>query len=156
MEGPTMQYILAWIGVGIMLGVTAACAGLGFGMVCSAALGALKKGAGFGPLMILSAIPSTNGIYGFVAFIMYMGTLTTIGDALTMFQGATILGAGLIIAIGVSVTCIYQAKIATDGIVAVGSGHKEAFGKTLILAAYPEFFAILSLVGAILVMGTLQ
>jgi V/A-type H+-transporting ATPase subunit K len=151
----SLAQVLAWIGVGLMVGLTGAGAGIGFGMVCSATLGVLKKKPElFGSCLILSAIPSTNGLYGFVAFILYNAKVAELGPAMTLFQGAIVFGAGVAVAVGCAVTCVYQSKIATNGIVALGQGHK-VFGNTLILAAYPEFYAILALVAGILMLGVL-
>jgi len=156
MDSPAMlamAQVLALVGVGLMVGLTGAGAGIGFGMVCSATMGVLKKKPElFGSCLILSAIPSTNGLYGFVAFFLYNAKVAELGASMTLYQAAIIFGAGVAVAVGCTITCIYQAKIATNGIVAVGQGH-NVFGNTLIMAAYPEFYAILALVASILMLG---
>jgi V/A-type H+-transporting ATPase subunit K len=145
--------ILAWVGMGLMLGIPCAASGMGFGITCPAVIGVLKKKPEvFGSVLILSALPSTNGLYGFVGFIMYNTALT---ETITVFQGAIVFGAGIMMAIGCFVTGVYQAKIAADGIVATGGGH-NVFGNTMILAAFPEFYAILTLVGAVLLLPLLS
>jgi V/A-type H+-transporting ATPase subunit K len=151
-----LAQVLALVGVGMMVGVTGAAAGVGFGAVCSATMGVLKKKPElFGSCLILSAIPSTNGLYGFVAFFLYNAKVAEIFASpagMSITQAAIIFGAGVAVAVGCAVTCVYQAKIATNGIVALGQGH-NVFGNTLIMAAYPEFYAILALVASILMLG---
>jgi V/A-type H+-transporting ATPase subunit K len=156
MEAVGMGYVLALIGMGCMVGLSGAGSGWGFGMVGAATLGVLKKKPeAFGSCLVLSALPSTNGLYGFVGFIMYSGMLQQFGNNVSLAQGGIVLGAGIAMGIACLITCIGQAKIAASGIVGVGGGH-NVFGNTLILAAFPEFYAILSLVAAILLMPLVQ
>jgi len=144
--------VLALIGMGLMLGLSAAGAGAGFFIVGSTAIGVIKKKPeSFGNVLVLSAVPSSQGLYGFVAFIMYNGAVTGLAPNLSPFGGAVILGAGIAVGLACMVTCIYQAKICASGVSAIGDGH-NVLGNTLILAAFPEFFAILSLVASILML----
>ncbi|MDR3011624.1 MAG: hypothetical protein LBU70_00205 [Chitinispirillales bacterium] len=141
--------VFAWVGVGLMVGVTGAGSAMGLGACGSAAIGAIKKRPEvFGSVLILSALPATQGLYGFVAFIMYSGVIS---EGVTLFQGSIILGAGIAMSIACYISALHQAKLVANGIAAVGSGS-NVFGNTMILAAFPEFYAILSLVAAILMM----
>jgi V/A-type H+-transporting ATPase subunit K len=106
-----------------------------------------KNGGAFGSYMILSALPGSQGLYGFVSFFMVQGFLTS---DITMFQAAAIFGAGLLVAIVNLFAAIYQAKVCANGIAAVGAGH-DVMGKTLILAAFPELYAILSVAATFLI-----
>ena len=45
---------------------------------------------------------------------------------------------------------IYQAKVCANGIAAIGNGH-DVMGKTLILAAFPELYAILTVAATFLI-----
>jgi V/A-type H+-transporting ATPase subunit K len=144
-----MGHMLALLGMGLMVGLSGAGSAIGFGMVGSATLGVMKKKPeAFGSCLIISALPSTQGLYGFVAFIMYNGIVS---PEMSVFQGAVVFGAGVAVAIACLISAIHQSKIAANGIIGVGSGH-NVLGNTLILAAFPEFYAILSLVAAILMM----
>ena len=107
----------------------------------------MKKNSGaFGSYMILSALPGSQGLYGFVCFFLVQGGLTNP----TMTQGAAILGAGLLVGIVNLASSIFQAKICANGIAAIGNGH-DVMGKTLILAAFPELYAILSVAATFLI-----
>ena len=71
-----LPFFLAYTGMGIML--AAACIGSAFGVTIggNATIGALKKNPDmFGSAMILCALPSTQGLYGFAAFFLMLNKL---------------------------------------------------------------------------------
>jgi V/A-type H+-transporting ATPase subunit K len=143
-----MGYILALLGLGFMVGLAGCGSAVGTSIVGMATLGAIKKRPEiFGSGMILTAVPGTQGLYGFVAFFLYNSLVT---PQFTLFQGAVVFGAGLAVGLACLVSGIYQGKVCANGVAAIGSGQ-NVFGNTIILAAFPEFYAILSLVAAILV-----
>lgn len=143
-------HILSMIGMGIMVGLSGAGSAIGTAIGGSAVIGMLKKKPdGFGNGMVLAALPATQGLYGFVGFIMYNGVLGKLGADMTVLQGSVALGAGIALGIAALISAIQQAKICANGIASIGSGN-DVFGNTIILAAFPEFYAILALVAAIL------
>jgi V/A-type H+-transporting ATPase subunit K len=145
-----MGDILAMIGIGLMVGLAGAGSAIGTAIGGSAVVGMLKKKPdAFGNGMVLAALPATQGLYGFVGFIMYNGLLGGANGVLTTFQGGVVLGAGIALGVAALVSAIQQGKVCANGIAAIGGGH-DVFGPTLILAAFPEFYAILALVAAIL------
>ena len=95
-------------------------------------------------MVLLSALPSTQGIYGFVAFLVMMGKYT--GGTLS---GWICFGVGLSAGLACLISGIRQGQVCANGIVGVSQGH-NVVTNTLIYAALPEFYAILGLVGAIL------
>ena len=118
-----------------------------------ATLGAIKKRPdAFGTGIILSGIPGTQGLYGFVAFFLYNAA---VNPSYTLFQGCIVFGAGLTVGLACFLSGIYQGKVCANGITAIGAGH-NVFANTAMLAAYPEFYAILSLVAAILMQPLLK
>ena len=148
-----MGNFLAMLGIGLMVGL--ACVGSGTGTFIggSAVIGMLKKKPeSFGSGMILAGLPATQGLYGFVGFIMYNGAITAVGNKLSILQGSVTLGAGIAVGLACLITAITQGKVCANGIAAIGGGH-DVFGKTMILAAFPEFYAILSLVVSILMLS---
>jgi V/A-type H+/Na+-transporting ATPase subunit K len=145
-----MGYVLALIGLGLMVGLSGAGSAWGLGLGGSSVLGMIKKKPeAFGTGMVLAGLPATQGLYGFVAFIIYSGT---INDQFTLAQGAVVLGAGIAIGVAAMISAIFQGRVCASGITAMGSGH-NVFGNTMILAAFPEFYAILALVAVILMQG---
>ena len=151
-----MGFLLAMIGLGIMVGLSGTGSAIGTSIGGSAVVGMLKKKPeAFGSGMVLAGLPATQGLYGFVGFIMYSGVLKEIGPALTLVQGSVALGAGIAIGLVCLVSAIQQGKVCANGIAAIGNGN-NVFGNTMILAAYPEFYAILSLVASILILGLIK
>jgi len=140
--------VLAFIGMGLMIGLSGLGASIGAGMTGAAAVGVMKKRPeAFGNALVLACVPTTQALYGFVGFIVFQGFLG--GGSIDVLKGAITLGAGIALGLVCCISCIQQAKTCTHGISAIASGV-DALGKTLILAAVPEFFAILSLVATIL------
>ena len=146
-------HILALVGMGLMIGLSASGSAIGLSIGGCAVLGMLKKKPeAFGNGLVLSGLPATQGLYGFVAFIMYNGKISS---SFTVFQGSVVFGAGLAVGLACLISAIEQGKVCANGIAAIGSGH-NVFGNTMILAAFPEFYAILSLISAILMLGLLE
>ena len=66
-----MNEILGYLGLGLMLALAGIGSCFGTTIAGSAAEGALKKDPSkSASYMILSALPATQGLYGFVAFLM--------------------------------------------------------------------------------------
>ena len=143
----TTALVLAYVGVALMVGLAGVASSIGTAITGQAAVGAMKKNGGaFGSYMILSALPGSQGLYGFVCFFLVQKGLT---DP-TMVQGAAIFGAGLLVGLVNIAASIYQAKVCANGIAAIGNGH-DVMGKTLILAAFPELYAILTVAATYLI-----
>ena len=144
----TTALVLAYVGVAIMVGVAGIGSAIGTAICGQAAVGAMKKnGSAFGSYMILSALPGSQGLYGFVCFFMVQGLLTS---DITMFQAAAVFGAGLLVGLVNLMAAYFQAKVCANGIAAIGNGN-DVMGKTLILAAFPELYAILTVAATFLI-----
>ena len=140
--------ILAYLGVALMVGVSGLASAVATARCGMASVGALKKNSGaFGSYMILSALPGSQGLYGFVGYFM-VGDFITKG--MEMLTGIGIFGAGLLMAIVTLSSALFQAKVCANGIAAIGNGN-DVFGKTLILAAFPELYAILGVAATFLI-----
>ncbi len=145
----TTAMVMAYIGVALMVGLAGIASAVGTSICGQASVGAMKKNSNaFGSYMILSALPGSQGLYGFVCFFMVQDFLT----APTMLQGAGILGAGILVGIANLAAAIYQAKVCANGIAAIGNGQ-DVMGKTLILAVFPELYAILTVAATFLIAG---
>jgi len=134
--------ILGYLGLGLVLALSGIGSAIGTTTAGNAAEGALKrKPEASGNYMVLSALPATQGIYGFVAFFMLMGKVAE--------SGAMVFGVGLSVGLVCMLSAIRQGQVCANGIVGVSQGH-DVFTNTLIYAALPEFYAILGLVGALM------
>ena len=137
------EQILGYLGLGLVLALSGIGSAIGTTTAGNAAEGALKKKPeASGSYMVLSALPATQGIYGFVAFFMM---LSKVAEA-----GAVIFGVGVSVGLVCMISAIRQGQVCANGIVGVSQGH-NVFTNTLIYAALPEFYAILGLVGALMV-----
>lgn len=140
--------VLAYIGIGLMVALTGIGSAYGTSMGGNAAIGAMKKNeSAFGSYLTLSALPGSQGLYGFIGYFMLQGLLT---DGITWLQAGAVFGAGLALGIVGLLSAIRQGQVCANGIAGIGSGH-DVFGKSLILAVFPELYAILALVAAILI-----
>ena len=140
-----MNEILGYLGLGLMLSLAGIGSAYGTTIAGNAAEGALKrKPEASGSYLLLSALPSTQGIYGFVAFFIMLGKFT--GGTIS---GMLCFGIGLSVGLACMISGIRQGQVCANGIVGVSQGH-DVVTNTLIYAALPEFYAILGLVGAIM------
>ena len=108
----------------------------------------------FASLLVLSVLPGTQGIYGFVAafFVMFKigllgGTIATLDAA----QGIQIFLACLPIALGGLVSGIHQGKVSAAG-VNVAAKQPNEFMKAVVLSALVETYAVLGLLVTILLL----
>ncbi len=139
--------VLAYIGIALMVGLTGIGSAFGTTISGSAAVGALKKNPGAsGSYLILAAMPSTQGIYGFVGY--YMLSSSLVAD-MSWGIAAAVFGVGLGLGLVGLYSAIRQGKVCAAGIAAIGSGH-EVLTSTMIFAAFPELYAILALLVLIL------
>ncbi len=106
----------------------------------------------FVSVMILEALPSTQGIYGFVIAFMIMAKMTELGAGITEASGLTLLIAGLPIGIVGLFSGVYQGRVgaASIGIIAKRSSDLV---KGIILTLMVELFAIFALLISILMIG---
>ena len=139
--------ILAYIGIGLMVGLAGVGSAFGVTITGNAAIGALKKNAdAFGNYMVLSALPGTQGLYGFLGYFLLAGKLN---PEMTWGTAAAIFGASLALALTGLFSAIRQGQVCANGIAAIGQGH-NVFGNTLILAVFPELYAIVALAATFL------
>ena len=137
-----LNLILGYLGLGLVLALSGIGSAMGTTTAGNAAEGALKrKPEGSGNYMVLSALPATQGIYGFVDFFMLMGRVAE--------AGAMVFGIGVSVGLVCMLSAIRQGQVCANGIVGISQGH-DVFTNTLIYAALPEFYAILGLVGALM------
>jgi V/A-type H+-transporting ATPase subunit K len=140
-----MNEILGYLGLGLMLGLSGIGSAMGTTIAGNAAEGAMKKRIEkFSGYMILSAMPATQGLYGFLAFIIWVTSKDVTAN------GPLFFGVGLGMGLVCLLSGIRQGQVCANGIVGISQGH-DVQTKTMILAAYPELYAILALVATFLV-----
>ena len=147
-----MEIILGYLGLALCVALSGIGSSYGVTICGNAAIGAYKKNpSASGAYIGLAALPSSQGLYGFVGFFMLQPHVTA---DMTMTTAAAVLGAGLALGLVALVSAIRQAKVCANGISAIGAGH-NAFGTSMTLAVFPELYAILGLLVLILISGAL-
>jgi V/A-type H+-transporting ATPase subunit K len=118
----------------------------------NAAVGALKKNSeAFGSYLVLSALPGTQGLYGFMGYFLMQGHLQ---PGMEWTAAAAVFGAGLALGFVGLLSAIRQGQVCANGIASIGSGN-DVFGNTLILAVFPELYAIIAFAGTFLINNAL-
>jgi len=146
-------FVLAGVGLALMVGLSGCGSAIGLVISGSCVIGAIRKRPeAFGTAMVAAVLPSTQGIYGFVGFMIYM---PTVAPGMSMLNASIVFGAGLMLGLVALVSAIQQGIVCASSVNAIGSGH-NTLGPGLIMAALPEFYAILSLVAAILVQSAMK
>ena len=140
--------VLAYIGIGLMIGLSGVGSAYGVTIAGNASIGAMKKNPdAFGNYMVLSALPGTQGLYGFLGYFLLQPHLL---PDMSWGVAAAIFGAGLTLALTGLLSAIRQGQLCANGIAGIGSGY-DVFGKTLILAVFPELYAIVSLAAVFMI-----
>lgn len=146
----SIALILAFIGVGLMVGLAGSGSAIGVSIAGQATIGALKKKSeAFGNYIVLSAMPGTQGLYGFAGYFILQPKLSA---EMTIFQGTAILGAGIALGLAGLISAIYQGKVCSNGIAGIGSGY-DVFGNTIIMGVFPELYAIVAFAAVFLING---
>jgi V/A-type H+-transporting ATPase subunit K len=149
-----LPFILAYVGLAIMLVLSGIGSAVGVTMGGNATIGALKKNTeAFGNYMLLSALPGTQGLYGFGGFFI-INNSGIISAQMTMLQGIAILAAGLVLGFVALFSAIKQGSVCANGIASIGSGN-DVFGNTMILAVFPELYAIIAFAATFIISNSI-
>ena len=144
--------LVAYIGVALMVGLSGLGSVYGLTICGKAVTGAMKKAPEkMGSYIALSALPSSQGLYGFVAYMVMQSYLV---EGITWLTTAGILGAGLLMGFAGFFSAIRQGEVCAEGITATAGGH-NVFASTMVMAVFPELYAILALVVSILIAGAI-
>ena len=150
---------LAIMGAALAVGLAGSGSALGVGIAGQAAAGVVTEDPEkFGKVLLLQALPGTQGIYGFLAGFWVMLKVGLLGGTITALSpdvGLQILGACLPVGLVGLTSGIYQGKVAAAGIFLTAKRPEES-GKGLILAAMVETYAVLGLLATILLLNGIQ
>ncbi len=149
-------YALLGAAVAALAGIGSA---IGIGIAGEAAAGVVSEDPKkFGQVLVLQALPGTQGIYGLlIAFIILLKVGLLGGDGMvdiTVSQGAYILAAALPIGLVGIFSAIAQGKAAASGIMLVGKKPSE-LAKGMIFAAMVETYAVLALLVSFLMINSI-
>lgn len=133
---------------------------IGIGIAGEAAAGVVSEDPNkFGQVLVLQALPGTQGIYGLlIAFIILLKVGLLGGDGMidiTMAQGMYIFAASLPVGLVGIFSAVAQGKAAAAGIMLVGKKPSE-LAKGMIFAAMVETYAVLALLVTFLMINSIQ
>ena len=105
----------------------------------------------FGRLLILQALPGTQGIYGLLGWFMIMNHSGMLSGnvAISTQQGLLFLLASLPVALIGLLSAFHQGNVAEGGMALV-TKHGHTSGNAIVLAVMVETYAILALLATIL------
>ena len=142
--------VLAYIGIGLMVGLSGVGSAFGTSIAGNASVGAMKKNnEAFGSYILLTALPGSQGLYGFAGYFL-LDSFGLLQPGIDWLVAGSVFGAGFALGLVGLLSAIRQGQVCANGIAAVGSGHDVA-GKTLILAVFPELYAIIALAATFLI-----
>jgi V/A-type H+-transporting ATPase subunit K len=146
----TLPLIFAYVGMAVMLALACVGSAIGVSMGGNSAIAAMKKNPDiFGKSMILCALPSTQGLYGFAGFFLMLSRLKAMDGMVNLNQGLALFAAGLALGIVGLYSGIKQASVVANGINEMSNGN-DVFSNTMILAVFPELYAILAFAASFL------
>lgn len=146
--GAVLAVILAGIGSTIGVGLAGRA---GAGLVS-------EEPEKFGKVILLQALPGTQGIYGFLAAVMALQRIGLLGGGLvevTVEQGIGILLACLPIAVTGLFSGIIQGRVSVAGMGVIAKQPADS-GKAVILSAMVETYAVIGLLATILLINGIQ
>lgn len=150
-----LSYLLAYLGMAIMVILSGIGSAIGVSMGGNATIGALKKNEeAFGSYMLLSALPGTQGLYGFAGFFIFNNILVGL-EEVTLIHGFAYMAAGLSLGIVALFSALKQGSVTANGIAGIGAGY-DVFGKTMILAVFPELYAIIAFAVTFIISTSIQ
>lgn len=144
--------MLAYLGIAFMVVLSGIGSSIGITISGKAVVGAMKKDPSqMGKYIGLSALPSSQGLYGFVGFYLAQ---SHVFEGMTSLAAWAILAAGLTLGIVALFSAIRQAQVCAEGIAGSAAGH-DVFVPSMVMAVFPELYAILGLLVAILTFNAL-
>ena len=132
---------------------------IGVGLAGQASTGVIGEDPEkFGKVMLLTALPGTQGIYGFVIAFLVLLKLNILGGdipTVTTAQGWQLFFACLPVAIAGMLSAVHQGKVCAAGVQMTAKRPEES-GKALILGVFVEFYAVLGFLASFLVSSGVQ
>ncbi len=149
----TTGLVWALIGAALAAGLAGIGSAMGVAIAGKAGAGVIsEKPELFGKVLILQALPGTQGIYGFLVAILILVKVGMLGGAPLQISSQAGLGffaAGLPIAIGGLLSGIYQGKMAAASITMTAK-KPNLSARGITMTAIVETYAILALLVSVL------
>ncbi|CCV64736.1 V-type H+-transporting ATPase subunit K [Alteracholeplasma palmae J233] len=155
----TTGLVYALIGAALSIGLAGIGSAIGVALSGKAAAGVIsEKPELFGKVLILQALPGTQGIYGFLLAILILVKVGLVGGTpiqITDAQGLSLFASTLPIAVVGLVSGIYQGKMAASAI-AMTAKKPNMSARGMTMTAIVETYAILALLVSILMYSAIS
>ncbi len=151
-----MGIVFAIIGAAIAAGLAGIGSSIGVASVGRTGAGLVAEDESqFGSVLLFSALPGSQAVYGMLASILILqntGLLSGAPKAVSIEQGLVLLAAGLPVGLTCLASGMYQGFTISSGIQIVAK-DKSRTGQVIIFAAMVETFAIFGLLVTILMIN---
>ncbi len=144
--------VLALMGAGLVVFLGGVGSIVGVGVTGEKAAGMTAEDPDkFGRLLLLQALPGTQGIYGFLVGFLALVKMNAFAGvmSLNLEQGWQVFFACIPAAVSCLISALYQARVSLAGMDIVAKNPEES-GKAMILSAMVETYAVLGLLASIL------
>ena len=143
--------IYAIIGVSIATLFSGIGSARGVGSAAQTAMGVLSEDSSmFGKMLVLTLLPGTQGLYGFIVGFLILINCGVLGGTMpTIGQGLAYLGASLAIGFGGMFSAFAQGKAAVSGITMTAKDEKN-FSKAMVSITLVEIYALLAFIVSLL------
>ncbi len=139
-----------------LLGGVGSC--IGIGAAASKGAGVLaEKPSLFGKILILSALPGSQGVYGLLIAIFILSKIGFFGTPLEVsaIAGKQFMWAGILMGLAGLASGWFQGKVVAAGVGAVARDESLS-GKAIVLAVVVETYAIFGLLIALLIANAVK
>ena len=143
---------LAIIGAAIATVLAGIGSAKGVGSAAQASMGVLSENPNmFGKMLVLTLLPGTQGLYGFIVGFLILVMSGVIGEPnVSLAQGMAYAGASLAIGFGGLFSGIAQGKAAVSGI-ALTAKDENSFSKSMVSVTLVEIYALLAFIVSLLI-----
>jgi len=151
----SLGFILAVAGAALAAGFAGAGSSMGVGIAGETCSGIVTEDPEkFGRLLVLQALPGTQGFYGFLAAFLVMIKINMFGGGIVISDpvGWQIFFACMPVMIVEFISGIYQGRTSAAAANIVAK-HPEELGKAIIFPAMVETYAVLGLLTTILLLN---
>ena len=151
-----LGFMLVLIGAAIAAALAGTGSAVGCGIVGMAASGVVSEDpAKFGRLLLLQALPGTQGIYGMVALFMILNKVAGWGVSphqIPLATGFEILAAAIPVGLTGLTSGIYQGKVCAAAC-SLTAKRPDEVGKGLVFGVVIETYAVLGLLATLLLLA---
>ncbi len=144
---------LCYAGAGLAFGLAGSGSAWGIAIAAHQAAGVMReKPELFGRMLVMIALPGTQGFYGFIAAILMMTQTGLIGGGplkISLGTGIALFFIGLGDGLAQFISAIFQGEASAAGI-SLLARRPEAAGKAVLFPAFVETYAVVALLATIL------